>query len=58
MFAVGGVTYKILDNNKMATMPDYNCKLSEITEQCRSVHYNQQPNAKQKLQFLEKLLMN
>lgn len=41
MFAVGGVIYKILDNNKLTTMPDYNSKLSKIAEQCRSVRYNQ-----------------
>ena len=56
MFAVGGVIYRIIDKNKLSSLPDYTEKLCQYAEKCRSVHYHQRPNSKQALKFFEDLM--
>ena len=56
MFAVGGVIYRILDKNKISSLPNHSKKLCQYAEKCRSVHYHQRPNSKQALKFFEDLV--
>lgn len=56
MFAVDGVIYRILDKNKLSSLPHYSEKLCQYAEKCRSVHYHQRPNSKQALKFFEDLM--
>ena len=56
MFAIGGIIYKINDNNKLSLFPDIIKKLNYYAEKCRYVQYNYRPNAKQALEFFEQLL--
>ena len=52
MFAVGGIIYRIIDKNKLSSLPNLSKKLNYYAEKCRFVR----PNAKQALEFFEELL--
>ncbi len=55
MFSVGGVIHRILDANKLFTLPDHQRELRQFADQCRSVHYYRQPNARDAVAFLTNL---
>lgn len=56
IFAFGGVIYRIVDKNKLSSLPNHSKKLNQYAEKCRSVHYHQRPNSKQALRFFEDLM--
>lgn len=56
MFAVGGIIYRIIDKNKLSSLPNLSKKLNYYAEKCRFVQYNCRPNAKQAVEFFEELL--
>ena len=56
MFAVGGIIYRILDKNKLSSLPNHGEKFNYYAEKCRSVQYNLRPNAKLALKFFEELM--